>query len=86
MTTMMPMAMTTVMLMTVMVAQVREHLDRFVIGQVEAKKVLAVAVCDHYNHLRRCIREVVGGGRSRGDADDDDDDDDDDDTAHASAR
>ena len=77
----MTMGMTTVMLMTVMLAQVREHLDRFVIGQVEAKKVLAVAVCDHYNHLRRCIREV-GGSR---DADDDDDDDDDDDT-HASAR
>lgn len=30
--------------------QVKEYLDRFVIRQEEAKKVLAVAVCDHYNH------------------------------------
>jgi endopeptidase Clp ATP-binding regulatory subunit ClpX len=34
---------------------VREHLDRFVIGQGEAKKVLAVAVCDHFNHVRQCL-------------------------------
>lgn len=33
--------------------QVKAHLDRFVIGQDEAKKTLAVAVCDHYNHVRR---------------------------------
>lgn len=32
--------------------QVKEHLDRFVIGQDEAKKALSVAVCDHYNHVR----------------------------------
>jgi len=31
--------------------QVKEHLDRYVIGQDEAKKTLAVAVCDHYNHV-----------------------------------
>ena len=31
---------------------VKRHLDRFVIRQDEAKRVLAVAVCDHYNHLR----------------------------------
>lgn len=31
---------------------VKRHLDRFVIGQDEAKKVLSVAVCDHYNHVR----------------------------------
>ncbi|MFQ3671856.1 MAG: AAA family ATPase, partial [Verrucomicrobiia bacterium] len=31
---------------------VKRHLDRFVIGQDEAKKVLSVAICDHYNHLR----------------------------------
>lgn len=30
--------------------QVKEHLDRFVIKQEEAKKVLSIAVCDHYNH------------------------------------
>ncbi len=32
--------------------EVKEHLDRFVIGQEEAKKILSVAVCDHYNHVR----------------------------------
>jgi len=30
--------------------QIKEHLDRFVIRQDEAKKALAIAVCDHYNH------------------------------------
>ncbi len=30
--------------------QVKEFLDRFVIKQEESKKVLAIAVCDHYNH------------------------------------
>lgn len=33
-------------------ADVKAHLDRFVIQQDEAKKVLATAVCDHYNHAR----------------------------------
>ncbi|MBX3745665.1 MAG: AAA family ATPase [Verrucomicrobiae bacterium] len=28
------------------------HLDRFVIGQQEAKKVLSVALCDHFQHVR----------------------------------
>src|SRR6201988_3675782 len=35
---------------------IKAYLDRFVIKQEEAKKVLAIAVCDHYNHanyLRR---------------------------------
>jgi endopeptidase Clp ATP-binding regulatory subunit ClpX len=32
--------------------QVKEHLDRFVIKQDEAKKVLAITVCDHYHHVR----------------------------------
>lgn len=31
---------------------IKAHLDRFVIKQDEAKKVLAVAICDHYNHIR----------------------------------
>jgi ATP-dependent Clp protease ATP-binding subunit ClpX len=31
---------------------IKEHLDRFVIRQDEAKKALAIAVCDHYNHVR----------------------------------
>jgi endopeptidase Clp ATP-binding regulatory subunit ClpX len=33
--------------------QLKAHLDRFVIGQDEAKKAIAVAVCDHYNQVRR---------------------------------
>ncbi|MDR3316923.1 MAG: AAA family ATPase [Puniceicoccales bacterium] len=32
-----------------------DYLERFVIQQKEAKKVLSVAICDHYNHVRRCI-------------------------------
>ncbi len=30
---------------------IKRHLDRFVIRQDEAKKVLSIAVCDHYNHV-----------------------------------
>ena len=36
---------------------IRDYLDRFVIRQDEAKKVLSVAICDHYNHVRRCIED-----------------------------
>ena len=32
--------------------QVKEFLDRFVVRQDEAKKALAIAVCDHYNHFQ----------------------------------
>ena len=32
---------------------IRDYLNRFVIGQDDAKKVLSVAICDHYNHVRR---------------------------------
>jgi len=32
--------------------EVKEYLDRFVIRQDEAKKVLSVAMCDHYHHVR----------------------------------
>jgi len=35
--------------------EIRDHLDRFVIQQNEAKKVLSVAICDHYNHVRQCL-------------------------------
>ena len=31
---------------------VKAYLDRFVIQQAEAKKVLSVALCDHYHHVR----------------------------------
>ncbi len=37
--------------------EVRDHLDRFVISQAEAKKVLSVAICDHYNHVRQCLED-----------------------------
>ncbi len=32
--------------------EVKAHLDRFVIKQDDAKKVLSVALCDHYHHVR----------------------------------
>ena len=32
--------------------QIKAHLDRYVIQQDEAKKVLSIAVCDHYNHVK----------------------------------
>ena len=35
--------------------EVKEHLDRFVIRQEEAKKVLSVALCDHYHHVRLAL-------------------------------
>lgn len=46
---------------------IRNHLDRFVIRQDEAKKVLSVAICDHYNHVRRCIEnpEIQEGERAK---------------------
>lgn len=31
--------------------QIKAHLDRFVIRQDDAKRTLAIAVCDHYNHV-----------------------------------
>src|SRR5467141_1673415 len=42
---------------------IKAHLDRFVIKQDEAKKVLSIAVCDHYNHAkyrRRLEKEDPG--------------------------
>ena len=36
---------------------IKAHLDRFVIKQDEAKKVLAIAVCDHYNHVNH-VRQL----------------------------
>lgn len=35
--------------------EIRDYLDRFVISQDEAKKVLSVAICDHYNRVRQCL-------------------------------
>jgi endopeptidase Clp ATP-binding regulatory subunit ClpX len=36
---------------------IKHYLDRFVIKQDDAKKVLATAICDHYNHIKRCSRD-----------------------------
>ncbi len=33
---------------------IKKYLDRYVIKQDDAKKALAIAVCDHYNHVREC--------------------------------
>jgi endopeptidase Clp ATP-binding regulatory subunit ClpX len=35
--------------------EIRDYLNRFVVKQVEAKKVLSVAICDHFNHVRLCL-------------------------------
>ena len=35
--------------------EIKEYLDRFVIQQDEAKKVLSVALCDHYHHVRLAL-------------------------------
>lgn len=35
---------------------ISDYLDQYVIKQNEAKKVLSVAICDHYNHVRQCIQ------------------------------
>ena len=34
--------------------EIKQYLDRYVIQQDEGKKALAIAVCDHYNHVREC--------------------------------
>ena len=36
-------------------ADIAKHLNRFVIGQREAKKVLSVALCDHFQHVRMTL-------------------------------
>ncbi len=36
-------------------ADIARYLNRFVIGQTEAKKVLSVALCDHFQHVRLTI-------------------------------
>jgi len=43
--------------------EIYDYLNRFVIKQDEAKRVLAVACCDHYNHVRRSLSDPVGYGR-----------------------
>lgn len=43
--------------------EIRDYLNRFVIKQNEAKKVLSVAICDHYNHIRECLNNPVSQER-----------------------
>ncbi len=35
-------------------SEIKSYLDRYVIRQDDAKKVLATAVCDHYHHIAGC--------------------------------
>jgi endopeptidase Clp ATP-binding regulatory subunit ClpX len=35
---------------------IKVYLDRYVIKQDSAKKALAIAICDHYNHVMECER------------------------------
>jgi len=45
---------------------IKAHLDRYVIRQEEAKKVLSIAVCDHYNHAKSFRRmEETRPGEAR---------------------
>lgn len=45
---------------------IKAHLDRYVIRQEEAKKVLSIAVCDHYNHAKSLRRlEETHPGEAR---------------------
>lgn len=46
-------------------AEIKAHLDRFVIRQDEAKKVLATAVCDHYHHARMLEEHRKQGAAER---------------------
>lgn len=39
--------------------EIAKHLSRFVIGQTEAKKVLSVALCDHFQHVRMTLEGNV---------------------------
>jgi len=41
--------------------EIKAHLDRFVIKQDEAKKVLSIAVCDHYNHAKFLAARAARG-------------------------
>ena len=39
--------------------EVKSFLDKFVIRQDNAKKALAIAICDHYNHVKDCLRQTA---------------------------
>ena len=38
--------------------EIKDYLDRFVIGQDDTKKALSIAVCDHYLHLKSNNKEI----------------------------
>ena len=38
--------------------EVKNFLDKYVIKQDDAKKALAIAICDHYNHVKNCLRQT----------------------------
>ncbi len=44
--------------------EVKDYLDRFVIKQNDAKKVLSVAICDHYNYVRECLEHPEQADRN----------------------
>ena len=39
--------------------EVKAFLDKYVIKQDNAKKALAIAICDHYNHVKNCLRQAT---------------------------
>mmetsp|Transcript_22478 Transcript_22478/g.33524 ORF Transcript_22478/g.33524 Transcript_22478/m.33524 type:complete len:528 (-) Transcript_22478:16-1599(-) len=43
--------------------EIRDYLDRYVIKQSDAKKVLSIAICDHYNHVRRILEDPSNARR-----------------------
>ena len=34
---------------------IKQHLDRYIIGQNNAKKALSIAICDHYNYIKEAM-------------------------------
>jgi len=45
--------------------EIKAFLDRFVIQQDEAKKVLSVAICDHYHHVKRTLNGETGANYAK---------------------
>lgn len=41
--------------------EVTSYLDKYIIKQNDAKKALAIAVCDHYNHVRNYHEKIKNG-------------------------
>ena len=49
--------------------EVKAYLDKYVIKQEEAKKILSIAICDHYNHVSECVKQEKEWERSRSHSD-----------------